>query len=178
VQQAEKQKGVSVIRKLLAGVVAMATFLAVTTVRGHAEDGVTQAIREVMVENLVAADSEDMPRLLATMSREMPNRDLFIRETKQEWAVADTYTRLVDLEVLKHSDAPHANTRLPYATVRVVQTMLKSDRKPGSAEPSEWSRRMLLDQKHPTVEYETLWKREGGKWRMVAGLTAPRPVGD
>jgi hypothetical protein len=56
--------------------------------------------------------------------------------------------------------------------------MLKSDRKPGSAEPSEWSRRMLLDQKHPTVEYETLWNREGGKWRMVAGLTAPRPVKD
>lgn len=141
-----------------------------------ADDATTQAIRDAMVENLVAADAEDMPRLLATMSREMPNRELFIRETKQEWAVADTYTRLVEIEVLKHSNAPHANTRLPYATVRVVQTMLKSDRKPGSEDPSEWSRRMLLDQKHPTVEYETLWKREGGQWRMVAGLTEPRPV--
>jgi hypothetical protein len=141
-----------------------------------AEDATTRAIRDVMVENLAAADAEDMPKLLATMSREMPNRDLFIRETRQEWAVADTYTRLVDLEVLRQSNAPHANTRPPYATVRVVQTMLKSDRKPGSAEPSEWSRRMLLDQKHPTVEYETLWKREGGKWRMVAVLTVPRPV--
>jgi len=142
----------------------------------RADDATTQAIREVMVGNLAAADAEDMPRLLATMSREMPNRELFIRETTKEWAVADTYTRLVDLEVLRHSDAPHANTRLPYATVRVVQTMLKSEREPGSAEPSEWSRRMLLDQKHPTVEYETLWKREGGEWRMVAGLTEPRPV--
>lgn len=143
-----------------------------------AEDATTRAIREVMVENLAAADAEDMPRLLATMSREMPNRELFIRETTQEWAAADTYTRLVELEVLRHSTAPHANTRLPYATVRVVQTMLKSERKPGSTEPSEWSRRMLLDQKHPTVAYETLWKREGGKWRMVAGLTPPQPVRD
>lgn len=147
-----------------------------SVVRG--EDDIAAGIREVMVENLAAADAEDMPRLLRTMSREMPNRELFIRETKQEWAVADTYTRLVDVEVLRQSNAPHANTRLPYATVRVVQTMLKSERKPGSPEPSEWSRRMLLDQKHPTVEYETLWKREGGKWRLVAGLTEPRPLAE
>lgn len=156
----------------------LAVLLGMTSYVLRADDATTRAIREVMVENLAAADAEDMPRLLATMSREMPNRELFIQETKKEWAVADTYTRLVDLEVLRHSDAPHANTRLPYATVRVVQTMLKSERKPGIAEPSDWSRRMLLDQKHPTVEYETLWKREGGKWRMVAGLTEPRPVRD
>jgi hypothetical protein len=153
-----------------------ALFLHAASDAAWAEHATTRAIREVMVENLAAADAEDMPRLLATMSREMPNSELFIRETKQEWAVADTYTRLVEIEVLKHSNAPLANTRLPYATVRVVQTMLKSDRKPGSEDPSEWSRRMLLDQKHPTVEYETLWKREGGQWRMVAGLTEPRPV--
>lgn len=156
----------------------LAALIGLFSVPLRADDATTEAIREVMVENLAATDAEDMPRLLATMSREMPNRELFIKETTKEWAAADTYTRLVDLEVLRHSDAPHANTRLPYATVRVVQTMLKSERKPGSAEPSEWSRRMLLDQKHPTVEYETLWKREGGSWRMVAGLTQPRPVRD
>jgi hypothetical protein len=143
-----------------------------------ADDAVTEAIRDVMVENLAAADAEDMARLLATMSREMPNRELFIQETRTEWAVADTYTRLVDLEVLRHSDAPHAITRPPYATVRVVQKMLKSERTPGAPEPSEFSRLMLLDQRHPTVEYETLWKREGGKWRMVACLTDPRPIRD
>ena len=164
------------LRFLTISAAVAAWWLGVASVALRADDATTEAIREVMVENLAAADAEDMPRLLATMSREMPNRELFIRETTKEWAVADTYTRLVDLEVLRQSDAPHANTRLPYATVCVVQAMLKSDRKPGSVEPSEWSRRMLLDQKHPTVKYETLWKREGGKWRMVAGLTEPRPV--
>jgi len=156
----------------------LAVLLTLCSVALRADDATIEAIRDVMVENLAAADAEDMPRLLATMSREMPNRELFIRETRTEWAVADTYTRLIDLEVLRHSDAPHAITRPPYATVRVVQKMLKSERKPGAPEPSEFSRRMLLDQRHPTVEYETLWKREGGKWRMVACLTDPRPVRD
>ena len=141
-----------------------------------AEDDVAQAIRLVMEENLAASDAEDMERLLRTMSQEMPNRELFIRETEKEWALADTYTRLEEIEVLKQSRAPRSNTRLPYATVRVVQTMLKSEREPGVQAPSEWSRRMLLDQEHATVAFLTLWKREAGKWRIVAGLTEPRPV--
>lgn len=139
-----------------------------------AEDDAARAIRLVMEENLAACDAEDMDRLLMTMSKEMPNRELFIRETKKEWKLADTYTRLEEIEVLKHSRAPRANTRLPYATVRVVQTMYKSERQPDDPGPTEWSRRMLLDQEHATVEFQTLWKREAGKWRLVAALTEPK----
>jgi hypothetical protein len=140
-----------------------------------AEDAITGAIRKVMEENLAASDAEDMPRLLKTMSREMPNRELFIEETLKEWAAADTSTHLIDIEVLKHSDAPNARTRLPHTTVRIVQEMTKSVRAPGSDESSEITRRFGLDQQFPVVEFETLWKREGGKWRLVAGITEPRP---
>jgi hypothetical protein len=59
-----------------------------------------------MEENLAASDAEDMPRLLKTMSREMPNRELFIAETLKEWDAADTSTHLIEIQVLKHSDAP------------------------------------------------------------------------
>jgi hypothetical protein len=135
------------------------------------EDATTRAIRQVMEENLAASDAEDMPRLLKTMSREMPNRELFIEETLKEWAAADTSTHLLEIEVLKHSDAPNARTRLPYATVRIVQEMTKSARAPGSEEASDLSRQFAIDQEHPVVEFEALWKREGGKWRLVAGLT-------
>jgi hypothetical protein len=142
----------------------------------HAEDAITRAIRLVMEENLAASDAEDMPRLLRTMSREMPNRELFIEETLKEWAAADTSTHVLEVEVLKHSDAPNARTRLPYATVRIVQEMTKSARDPASEEASDLSRQFGLDQEHPVVECESLWKREGGKWKLVAGLTPPRPV--
>jgi hypothetical protein len=105
----------------------------------HAEDAITRAIRVVMEENLAASDAKDMPRLLKTMSREMPNRELFITETMKEWAAADTSTHLLEIEVLKHSDAPNARTRLPYATVRIVQEMRKSARDPAGEEASDLS---------------------------------------
>ena len=140
-----------------------------------AEDAITGAIRKVMEENLAASDAEDMPRLLKTMSREMPNRELFIEETLKQWAAADTSTHLIEIEVLKHSDAPNARTHLPYATVRIVQEMTKSVRAPGSDEASEITRRFGLEQEFPFVKFETLWKREGGKWRLVAGITEHDP---
>jgi hypothetical protein len=105
----------------------------------------------------------------------MPNRELFIEETLKEWAAADTSTHLIEIEVLKHSDAPNARTHLPYATVRIVQEMTKSVRAPGSDEASEITRRFGLEQEFPFVKFETLWKREGGKWRLVAGITEHDP---
>ena len=157
---------------VLLAIAIVGTLLAPFT---NAEDAITRAIRLVMEENLAASDAEDMPRLLKTMSREMPNRELFIAETLKEWAAADTSTHVLEVEVLKHSDAPNARTRLPYATVRIVQEMRKSARDPAGEEASDLSRQFGLDQEHPVVKYESLWKREGGKWKLVAGLTEPRP---
>ncbi|MFM7075200.1 MAG: hypothetical protein ACKO3G_03935 [Planctomycetaceae bacterium] len=88
----------------------------------------TRAIRPVMEANCIASDAEDLPWLGETMGREMPNREVFIEETVKEWAAADTSTHDLAVEVLKHSDAPNARTRLPYATVQIVQEMTKSRR--------------------------------------------------
>lgn len=132
--------------------------------RAIAEDATTRAIRKVMEENLAASDAEDLPRLMKTMSRESPNPERFIRETLKEWAAADTSTHLVELEVLKRITSPYARIRLPYATVRFVQEMTKSERAPGGEEPSKLSRMFGLDQEYQVVEFETLWKREGGGW--------------
>jgi hypothetical protein len=160
---------------VLSVVAVMAVFLTPPYRAAFAVDSATRAIRVVMEENLAACNEEDMPRLLKTMSQEMPNRELFIAETKKEWAASDSYARLDEIEVLKHSNAPRAITRLPYATVRVVQTTVQSGERKSDEPPTEWAKRMVLAPGDHTVEYETLWKKEGGKWRMVAGLTEPRP---
>ena len=161
---------------VLSVVAVMAVFLTPAHRAAFAVDSATRAIRVVMEENLAACNEEDMPRLLKTMSQEMPNRELFIAETKKEWAASDSYARLAEIEVLKHSIAPRAITQLPSATARVVQTTVPvGERRPGE-EPSEFAKKMLLSQDAPTVEYETLWKKEGGKWRLVANLTEPQPA--
>lgn len=139
-----------------------------------AEDAMTYEIRQVMEENLAACNEEDLPRLLKTMSQEMPNRKLFIAETRKEWAATDTYARLEDIQVLKSSTAPRAITQLPYATVRVIQSTFQVGDRKSNEPPSEFAKRMVLTTGNSAVQYETLWKKEGGKWRMVAGLTEPR----
>jgi len=156
-----------------------AAVLAVTSLANGpaiAEDSTVRAIRQVMEENLAACNEEDLPRLLKTMSQEMPNRELFIAETQKEWAATDTYARLEDIQMLKSSNTPRAITRLPYATVRVVQSTVQVGDRKGDEPPSEWAKRMALTPGKAAVEYETLWKKEGGKWRLVAGLTEPTPV--
>jgi hypothetical protein len=163
---------------VLSVVAVMAMFLTPPHRAAIAVDSATQAIRVVMEENLAACNEEDMPRLLKTMSQEMPNRELFIAETKKEWAASDSYARLDEIEVLKHSNAPRAIMRLPYATVRVVQTTVPVGERRSGQEPSEFAKKMLLSQDAPTVEYQTLWKKEGGKWRLVANLTEPRAIAE
>lgn len=118
-----------------------------------AEHSMTRAIRAVMEENLSACNEEDLPSLLKTMSQEMPNRHLFIAETRKEWEVSDSYSRLEDIEVLKHSNAPRAITRPPYATVRGVQTTVQAGDRKSDEPPSEWPSawRWPLETRRPSM---------------------------
>lgn len=88
---------------VLLAIAIVGTLLAPFT---NTEDAISRAIRLVTEENLAASDAEDMPRLLKTMSREMPTRELLIAETLKKWAAADTSTHVLEVEVLKHSDTP------------------------------------------------------------------------
>jgi hypothetical protein len=159
----------------LARCVVGVAFLLETTV-ASAEDSTTRQLREVLEENMAACTNEDLPRLLKTMSEEMPNRELFVEECKKEWAEHDIYYRLDDVKILKQD-----KWRPPYlvATVRETQWDKKREGAEGRADDvaaNDLSNRMSLRTTHPTTESEYLFKQEGGKWKVVAGISDPRPV--
>lgn len=142
----------------------------------YAEDSTTRQLREVLEENMAASTNEDLPRLLKTMSKEMPNRELFVEQCKKEWAEHDIYYRLDDVKVVKQNKWPP-----PYAvaTIRETQWDKKREGPEGRAEDvaaDDLANRMSLRTTHPTTESEYLFKRENGKWKVVAGISDPRPV--
>lgn len=143
----------------------------------RAEDNTAaRQLHEVLEENMAACTNEDLPRLLATMSVEMPNRELFIEQCKKEWAEHDIYYRLDDVRIVKQ------NKWLPpyiVATVRETQWDKERAGPDGQADDvasSDLANRMSLRTTHPTTESEYLFKREKGKWKVVAGISDPRPV--
>jgi hypothetical protein len=142
----------------------------------RAEDSTTRQLREVLEENMAASTNEDLPRLLQTMSAEMPNRELFIDQCKKEWADHDIYYRLDDVKIVKQN-----KWRPPYAVATVRETQWDKNREgpEGRAEgvaSDDLANRMSLRTTHPTTESEYLFKRENGKWKVVAGISDPRPV--
>jgi serine/threonine protein kinase len=124
-------------------------------------------------ENLAAMTAHDLPRTLATMSRETPQKDLFVKQCEKEWAKAGMHYRLDALEVVERPD-----WRPPYAVARVTTTIRDpSPEAPGDKlPPDELSHVMLLRTKTPTTVSEWLFKRESGGWKIVANLTQPEPV--
>jgi hypothetical protein len=135
----------------------------------RAEDLTTRQLRTLMQENFDACNHESLERLLGTMSQEMPQRELFIQQTKAEWAASDLYYRLDGIKVTKQ-----AKWRPPYIVATVTQTITGNE---GKTKNPGLSNVMSLNTDLPTTVYEVLFKRERGKWKVVAGLTEPRPVG-
>lgn len=149
---------------------------------GSIARGDTQAeLVRVMQENFEACNYEDLPRLLETMAEEMPNRNMFIIQCKREWRDNDLYYRLDGIRIVKQN-----KWRPPYVVATVTQTITENqalNHKPGfhgddanRADP-KLSHMMSLNTDQPTTEYEVLFKKEGGEFKVVAGLTEPRPIG-
>lgn len=147
---------------------------------------IKQGITENLQANCIACNEENMDKLLACMSEEMPNRRLFIDTTEAAWREIDTYNRLDDVHVLTRSDAPHANCQYPYATALVTQTIVKVDNgqssvfkqcEKGECFDRELANKMNIDPKCETARTQMLFKHEGGEWKLIAGLTDPEPVG-
>lgn len=155
---------------------------------GESPKAIEQGIRANLEENYAASNAEDLPRLLRSMSQEMPQRKLFVDTCKQEWAVADHYYRLVDVQVLEHSDAPNASCEYPYATALVTQQIVLLRKEDARAirescpdgrcpqDDAELAQIFGLRPRWETSRVHMLFKHEGGKWKLVAGLTAPEPV--
>lgn len=124
-------------------------------------------------ENLAAMTAHDLQRTLATMSREMPQKDLFVKQSEKEWEKAGMHYRLDALEVVKRDDWPP-----PYAVARVTLTIRDPtpDAPGDKLPPDELSHVMLLRTKVPTTCSEWLFKRESDGWKIVANLTPPEPA--
>ena len=124
-------------------------------------------------ENLAAMTSHDLGRTLATMSREMPQKDLFTSQCEKEWARTGMHYRLDALEVLEKPEWPP-----PYAVARVTMTIRDpTPGAPGEDLPfDELSHVMHLRTKDPTTRSEWLFKREQGGWKIVAHLTPPESL--
>lgn len=135
----------------------------------RADNSAQDQLRQVMQENFDAMNYEDLPRLLNTMSVEMPQRELFVQQTNAEWAVSDLYYRLDDLRIVRQNQ-----WRPPYAVATIRQTITGNE---GQVTNPGLSDLMSLNTNEPSTECEVLFKRENSRWKIVAGLTKPRPVG-
>jgi hypothetical protein len=144
-----------------------------------------QGIVENLQANCVACNEENMDKLLATMSCEMPNRNMFIETTRAAWQEIDTYNRLEGVEVLRESTAPHANCQYPYATALVTLTIIKFDNgqksvfkqcEKNGAFDRDLAHQMNLDPQFETARSQMLFRHEDGQWKLIAGLTTPEPV--
>lgn len=138
-----------------------------------AEDSTTRQLRAVLEENMAACTEEDLPRLMKTMSKEMPNRELFEEQCRTEWAEHDIYYRLVDVKIVKQNQ-----WRPPYLVATVTEEQHEKAEEGGAdAEPvNDLSHAMSIRTKTPVTQSEYLFKREGGKWKIVAGITEERAV--
>jgi hypothetical protein len=136
-------------------------------------DTTTDQIRAVLEENMAACTEEDLPRLMKTMSKEMPNRELFMEQCKKEWADHNLYYRLIDVKIVKQN-----RWRLPYLVATVTEEQREYNPEAGKEEQpvEEISHIMSIRTKTPVTQSEYLFKREGGKWKIVAGVSEERPV--
>lgn len=166
--------------------------LLATVARGaQSLEDIKTGITKNLHANYQACNEENMSKLLKTMSKEMPNKQLFVQTTKMAWNSNDTYNRLDAVEVLPDSDAPYANCEFPYATALVTQTVivLQTNDARNSAfksrcangrckDPVELAHKMSLVTKTETTQLQMLFKYENKEWKLIAGLTDPVPVDD
>lgn len=152
-------------------VAVFSALLAVEIARG--EDATTRQLRAVLEENMAACTEEDLSRLMKTMSKEMPNRELFMEQCKKEWAEHNIYYRLIDVKIVKQSE-----WKPPYVVATVTEEQREYNPEDGKEETpaDDLSHAMSIRTKTPVTQSEYLFKREGGKWKIVAGLSEERPV--
>jgi hypothetical protein len=169
----------------LASWLMLGAFGAVAT-ESESPDDPKEAIAKTLRAHFEACNEESMDKLLATMSKDMPNKDQLMSEVESLWSVNDTYTRLDDVEILDDSDAPHALFEDPYATVLATQTVIElsvgNERnavfyrkcRKADVDPVALAKDMGLATCVATTQVELLFKHEDGEWRFIRGLTAPK----
>jgi hypothetical protein len=137
-----------------------------------------------------AYNAEDMDKLLKYASQEMPSRQRFVTEVDISWSVNDSYVMLESFEILEDSDTPGAKFEYPYATVRVIQTVLElpinDERVPvflrkcrkNASDPRGIAKTLGVLRGAVTSSVDVLFQHEGGTWKIVNGLTSPVLAGE
>ena len=78
-----------------------------------------------MQENMAVCTDENLPKLLACMSDEMPNRQLFVQTVSKNGRRLTPIIDSTTSKYLEHSNAPHARTEFPYAVAMITQTVTR-----------------------------------------------------
>lgn len=128
-------------------------------------------IRAVLEANFQACNQENLRALMATCSREMPGSQQFAHEARVLFAETDVYLRLADFSLMW--------LKPPLACARVVQITLPADEKDRTAgDPCRVFYRgnsALLPQ-WECVEYTQTFKKENGRWKVLAITSTPAPI--
>lgn len=157
-------------KNLMILLVAFAAGLFVTACFSAPPAPVADATRAVLEENFQAANTEDLKRLMATISMAAPNRQQFAQESQTLFNRTDVYARLDEFHFI---DVDRAGE---YAAARVVQTTFpknEADRQEGNV---YYATRSALLPEAETVEYTQLFKKERGQWKVYKINSYVRPV--
>jgi hypothetical protein len=130
-----------------------------------------EEVRQGLLANFDACNREDLPDLMATISRQAPNRREFEQQAKALFESTDVYVGLAEFEILE--------LRPPFASARVVQITLPADaedRTKGNPREVFFRDRSGLLPKWEACEYTQTFRKENGKWKTHLITTEPRPV--
>lgn len=146
---------------------------------------VHQGIEKSVRAQFEACNEESMDKLLAVVSKEMPDRGRYQLEVDSFWSGNDTHSIMDRCDVLDDSDAPGAEFKYPYATVRITQTVIELKAgnprnsvfvrkcRTGDRKPLEIATQLGVLDRVATTSVEVLYKHEDGAWKLVNGLTEP-----
>lgn len=128
-------------------------------------------IRAVLEANFQACNEEDLRALMATCSRAMPGSQQFAEEARLLFDETDVYLRLADFSLLW--------MKPPFACARVIQITLPADEKDrtaGDAQRVFYRGTSALLPQWECVEYTQTFRKESGRWKVLAITTEPKPV--
>jgi serine/threonine protein kinase len=128
-------------------------------------------IRQAVLANFDACNKEDVPALMATISRQSPDQAEFKQQAETLFAATDVYMGLADFEILE--------LRPPHAAARIVQITLPADaedRTKGAPREIFFRDNSGLLPKWECCEYTQTFRKENGKWKLYLITTEPRPV--
>lgn len=126
-----------------------------------------EEMQRALQANFNACNDEDVEALMDTCSVDMPNREVFRRESEILFREKDLHYSLEDFRVTRNDG--------DYAEAWVVQSTYADDRR-SDTERREWFRNgTTLLPREERVEYMVSFKKDGRLWKCLATISEPVP---